>query len=922
MKKILIAVVAAIAIVTIIGYIKLKSNEPRKDTSHAVSALPSDVALFVETQNFGEFFTTADKQNIITKKILNAKQKHLLQKQHSVIKYLLTKYPKIKDLLKDHTVLVAFRRQGKTDINTLFVIETRSNSDQKKLRREIAYIIKNENLKIEYTQYNQAKVYIIPVGKEKIYLSNVKGLILISPSELLLQNSIRQLINKTSLLTDREFVQISTTSDRHDLATLYINHGTLWTILYPHLSLTGIRKVEDFQYFADWSALDVSMEKNIIRLYGYTSVEASPKKYLHIFQNTEGAKFSVDKILPAQTVEYIIFGYKSFKPFILQYKQYLIGKNLKLLYSQRNKTFYKKYKINPELDLLDKIGNTITIAKVRYDITSTTDTRYLIIKLDDKNGIEKLFQKYITAYAKQHNVNPKSFIQKYTAPGGVIVEISHLPSADFFNYLFGELYNLPPHQFYMFVDDYLIMSKDEEAIKHFADAYFSDQNLGHDKNYMNFRKNLTPKSSITYYRKKPFALGATNPFLNVKTKDQLLNTIPSFYGINNFALQFYPDKDNVFLTYAYLDYKPNKTPISYSIWQKKLAASINTKPFIFINHYTREKEIFVGDIKGNIYLINRNGDILWSRKVDGPIKGNIYMIDYYHNGKNQVLFNTANKIYIIDRRGKDVENFPITLPAEATASISVFDYDHDSNYRIFVPCSNNRVYLYTKEGKLNPGWLITQTSAPVKRPVQHFVYKGKDYIVFADDIHTYILNRRGETRIPVKSTFPKSTHADFHFIVPDNLHKKPLFLTTTKTGKLSFIDLQGNVNIVAPPHQFSDSHYFLLSDWNGDHRYEYIYLEGNKLYVYNEKLQLLVQPAVEFQGNILEQPHIYEFSASDKRVGFLTSANLIYLINNKGKVSKNFPKKSTTRFTITSLIPGHGFNLLVGNGQFLVNYKL
>ena len=147
-----------------------------------------------------------------------------------------------------------------------------------------------------------------------------------------------------------------------------------------------------------------------------------------------------------------------------------------------------------------------------------------------------------------------------------------------------------------------------------------------------------------------------------------------------------------------------------------------------------------------------------------------------------------------------------------------------------------------------------------------------------------------------------------------------MFITTSKTGQLAKINLQGKVTLVPPPGKFSDSHYFLVTDWNGDGSYEYIYLQDNKMFVYNEQLKPVMEP-ITFKGDIIEEPVIYRFSATDRRVGFITSENMIYLINNQGQTAKGFPKTATTRFTITPLYPNKGLNVLVGNKEYLLNYK-
>ena len=918
MKKILIATVFAILIVLIVGYIKIRKNEPGKISS-AVNALPTDVGFFIQSTSLDEFILNSEGKSLFFKDLLSIKDKTLVTSYFKSAKNLLKKYPQLANIFENHNAIIAFRRQGKSDIDIMLVLETHSQSDKQKISKYIAQVVKLEGMITTKSQYNQTDVYILTRGDTVLYLSFIKGLMLLTRSELLLQSSIRQLSNDISIKSIPEFSSVSTVAGKKVPATLFINYSELWTIFVNNTSILGKTSLARLKNFANWTELDIKPDENLIRFYGVTSVDNSSKKFLNIFRGLEGGKLGVDKMLPRKTIQYIMFGFKNFKSFSANYNNFLSGRNMNAIYSQKNMDFKKLYGFDPSIQFLECLGQTITIADVRYNASITSTASYLIIDLENKSCVEKLLQQYSRKYAKNNHEKYSDPYSKYQTSDGAYVPIHRLPEPQLFDLVFGALYKLPAHQYYFYLDNYLVMSSSVENIKHFIDSYYGGYTLGNDNDYMQLRKNLTPKATITYFIRRPVRNHLIDKYLNKNTLQLIHNNPRIFYGINDIALQFYPE-NKLFVTYLYLGYKPYKQAPSYVIWDKKLKAPIVTKPFVFINHYTKQKEIFVGDRQGNVYLINRDGKILWSRTLEGPITGHIYMIDYFHNGKYQLLFNTKNKIYILDRLGRDVEHYPITLKATASAPVSVFDYEKDGNYRIFVPCTDDRVYLYTKEGKINPGWLITKTSAPVRTPVQHFVYKGRDYIVFADDIHTYILNRRGETRIPVDRTFAKATHTGFYLIPQDSNHKTTTFLTTNKTGKLVFINLKGKVTIVPVPEKFSDSHYFLLSDWDGNGSYEFIYLQDNKMYVYDEKLKPVLEP-ITFKGDILEPPVIYRFSASDRRVGFITSENLIYLINNKGQIIKDFPKAATTRFTITPLYPDKGLNILVGNKEYLLNYK-
>jgi hypothetical protein len=95
-------------------------------------------------------------------------------------------------------------------------------------------------------------------------------------------------------------------------------------------------------------------------------------------------------------------------------------------------------------------------------------------------------------------------------------------------------------------------------------------------------------------------------------------------------------------------------------------------------------------------------------------------VDYFRNGKLQLLFSTGNELYLIDRKGNFVEKYPIKLRSPATCGVSVFDYDDNRDYRLFIACEDKHVYAYTRDGNLIAGWEFDTSEREVDQPVNHF----------------------------------------------------------------------------------------------------------------------------------------------------------------------------------------------------------
>jgi hypothetical protein len=227
------------------------------------------------------------------------------------------------------------------------------------------------------------------------------------------------------------------------------------------------------------------------------------------------------------------------------------------------------------------------------------------------------------------------------------------------------------------------------------------------------------------------------------------------------------------------------------LWTLSLDTVCRNTASPFINHNTGENEMVIQDDANTLYLINAKGKILWKKKIGGKIRSEIHVVDMFRNGKLQMLFNTEDAIHVLDRNGKEVENFPIRLSSPASAPLSVFDYDRDRTYRIFIPCKNKMIYNYGMDGKKQEGFITLKTENPVKLPLQYISVGESQYLVTLDEQgKIYGFSRRGQLRFTLRNR----TVADCKSFVVDaakSLHDSRLFYFDEKNalvGKIALSD--------------------------------------------------------------------------------------------------------------------------------------
>jgi hypothetical protein len=297
--------------------------------------------------------------------------------------------------------------------------------------------------------------------------------------------------------------------------------------------------------------------------------------------------------------------------------------------------------------------------------------------------------------------------------------------------------------------------------------------------------------------------------------------------------------------------------------------------------------------------------------------GTISQVDAFRNGKLQSLFNTRNKIYLIDRDGKDAGPFPFALDSPATNGLSVFDYDGKKEYRIFIAGADKKIRVFDISGRIVEGWKSDPSRSVVTDPVRFVRLAGKDYIFFADKSGLYIRDRRGAQRVETSVTFDKSGN-------PPLLETGtiPRIVLTDRTGLLYFFYFTGKSDTLRLGH-YSPGHFFTAGDVDGDNAADFVFADEKKLECWNEKGTKLFSK--ELKGNAGYCPGIIRWNDGSVKIGIaMPGKGKIYLFNADGSHLKGFPITGNSGFIIGKEDGKSSGNMLITSvsGESLGCYKL
>lgn len=918
MSKRIIYIIFAITIIGlgIIYFIFLKPSGHIENKGLLV-AVPAESPLIIQINEPIQFFENLNSNELMKSLKSIPEVNNVLLKAEKFMGFVQSDEQLFK-LLKGTQMILSLNFSGKDDINLLTLIKLNSNNDLDITERITSKLKSDSNYTLNSRKYNKVTITEIGTANNRIYyLAEHNGILIIGEKALLVEESIRQ-INIDLTENHPELIPLLKTVGAQSDMQLFINHNQVDQLVAQNLSKPMRNRSALLKLFSGWTELDISLKSDRILFSGFSNGKTEGNYYGNLFLNQQSTNSKIDKILPQTTTYYLDLNFSDLSRFFTDYESFLGKRNLLLQRTDQFKKIEKLSGINIQELFTNIIDHEVSSAGIQIDQLQTQPGRIWVVECKSGSTALKQLLEFQKTYFTLQEPNIASWSVNYKIDQQTSFNIFRFPIPDLPQILFGEVFSGIAANWMTQYDNYLVFGDSVSTISKVIHSNVLGETLSRSLDYNRDKSNFNSRSNINFYCNTTNALPHASVLLNKKLSNEIssneeLRKFKSFtWQISSSGTMLY---NNACMIYSsVIKSKPQ------TIWQSYIKSNFDFKPKFVINHSDpQNREVVLQDKENNFYLINNLGRIIWQIKLDAPILGEVQQIDYYKNGKLQYLFNTENKLYIVDRGGNFVKNFPINFRTKATNPVSVFDYENNRDYRFFVACDDRMIYAYTPDGNILNGWNLFKTDHLVHQPIQHFRVDGKDFIVASDLMKDYLLHRTGMIRVTTDQVYPHSVKNTIYFEDRTSTHE-PRLVTTETNGTLHYIYFDGKhetMNIA----QLSDQHYFKAENIDSDEELEYIFADGNQLIVKKNNEQLVLKKKME--QPISHLPNIYSFSKSVNKIGItINSENKIYLFNINGEPHPGFPLEGCTAFSIGFISnENSNFNLLVGSPDgYLYNY--
>ncbi len=813
--------------------------------------------------------------------------------------------------------VMAIRVEGKQSIRFLYVLNRSGLFSRGDVHAFLQKMF--AGVQVKERKYNNQKIYLASRGKDEVCYAVVGGMVLVSNSELYVEDAVNQLSNPNEDEKDGapRFKNVNRYFSAGAGLNVFLNTTCFSDLLPLLLQKDFIAKQTNIAKWFKWGALDGEIKPSGVSFNGFVHYDGLKAAFPVAFKGQLPQDSKLDAVMPADVKSVSILALSDVKNYLASLETYRYGAGQIENVRKRKQEFARLFgdKLDEEWQALLK--GEWGKGTLSYDASRKQEEGIVVVHVKAGSLARGLLEKMLKSYASKSGISETSLYRSFALDKDKKVSYFKMPVPDFAGVMWGYVLGGIATNYVLVEDNYVVFSSSERGLQVFASDYMRRLSVRDQEWYQKLRTKLSSKFNWMYLSE----MVAMLPYYEQVTKGALRELLErnkeGMEVFSSLGLQWVCEGDMLYHT-LFLSTEEVEQKQAQIMWQTRLDARMSMKPAIVVNHNTGERELFVQDEGNTIYLINDVGRILWKLPIDGKINSEVYQVDMFKNGKLQYLFSTPGHLYLIDRNGNYLPRFPLAFKSPCERGISVADYENNKNYRVFAPGADHHVYLYEVSGNFVKGWDVPKSDNDIVSKIYHFRVEGKDYLVYADRYRLYILDRKGKERVKVSTLLNLSANTSL-YLTKQNGQMKMAFMDAN--GEIVLVNFRGQVERIKG-EEMIDGGMFNVEDVNNDGQDEFIYTLKNRIVVMDNKGKLLFEK--HWEDSELDFPYIYRFSARDSRIGIMDGkGERLFLLDMK-EVSKGFPIRGNSPFSIAFGDNGSaGFYLFAGSdGTHLLKYRV
>lgn len=535
--------------------------------------------------------------------------------------------------------------------------------------------------------------------------------VIVSDSETLLKSSLRHLEKSISVKDASGFAAAASLVSGNDVVFFSNTHAKmLMTEMFTRRYAAHNPFIASL---AQWTAVGIAKADASGAYMTAAAVhENDASDFMTVLSKSEPAVSKVAQMLPSYTVSAVSLPMKKVEPYVEAYQAYMDSKQSLQSFRKKRKDLQTRTGINPE-DFMKRL-DVKEVARAVFMSGGALDTVNLM----------RVGRQDTLIFVGTQNKSFKDY-----------VPATHSwPYASFAASVFGKFFELKDESCFTYMDGWIVsgsMKAVEEYVQGKTLAYSLVEYMADagQKDMLSSEASLVAYFSLTEHLEghdaifsKPVAEAIKPLYEGCDYCPAVLSVAKSKHGMQ------------MNLQMPRLTMMKTKAPE----FERDTTVVIPEGPFRVKNSGTGKMNVFYQNSHGSLCLQEEGGKGLWGVPFDGKLCGTAQNVDYYANGKLQIIFGSGSKIYIIDRLGRFVTGFPIDLGKEILVGPDLYDFNGTKAYNIMVLHKDNTIEMYNLKGRKPSSWKTITAPETIKGLPERIQVGGNTFWVVRTSIQTLI----------------------------------------------------------------------------------------------------------------------------------------------------------------------------------------
>lgn len=538
-----------------------------------------------------------------------------------------------------------------------------------------------------------------------------RSLVVISDSEALLKSSIRHLEKSISVMDASGFAAASSSVTGKDV--LFFSNAHSKMLMTEVLAKKYLSHASFLADFAEWTVAEITKADASGTYLSGTAIHYNdPSEYVNVLAKSQPSVSKVAQMLPSYTVSALSLPMKGVEGYIEAYKTYMDSKQSLQSFRKRHRELETKTGISPEEFFR------------RIDVKEVARAEFMSGGALSEVNLIKVGKQDTVIFAGTDGKTFKNYVPA----------VHSWPYASFAASVFGRVFELADESCFTYMDGWIITGS-LTAVKEYVEGKTLTYNLVEYMADAGQKDMLAAEASLVYY----FSLtensqGHSDVFTKV-----FCNALAPFYEDCDYCPAVFTitsEKNRTVLSCQMPRLTMMKTKAPE--FERDTTVVIPEGPFRVKNSGTGKMNVFYQNSHGSLCLQEEGGKGLWGVPFDGKLCGTAQNVDYYANGKLQIIFGSDSKIYIIDRLGRFVTGFPIDLGKEILVGPDLYDFNGTRAYNIMVLHKDNTIEMYNLKGRKPSTWKTIIAPETIKGLPERIEVGGNTFWVVRTSIQTMI----------------------------------------------------------------------------------------------------------------------------------------------------------------------------------------